>query len=446
MKRVIVAIATAVLVATVQAQTGLQDYARGIEIDTPESGAIFRVTLPRDVYATVTRPTLDDLRVFNAAGTPVPITIRRVAPAEAAKETPSSVPIFPMYTEATNAAGTSAQVKLDSSGAVVEVTGRRDAGQSLSSYLVDVTSVREPLVSLSLEWEAREGASFLGHVDVQASDDLNRWRTVVSAAAIAQMRHGAYTITQREIELAPTSARYLRLAWPKELREVMLGRVSVRPQGNAPLVEPNWELVTPAPVPGNVGRASYDVRARLPVERIDLEFADAADAAHVSISSGADELEQLRPRHTGLFYTLREGDTRLANLPAQIPLTTDRFWTVETTRDGGWAGRLPRLKLGWYPQELLFIGQGAGPYTLAYGSGRAGANDAPIDAVLANLDEESRGRVRDAALGEPRDLAGATALALPRSYRREVLWALLIGAVLLLGVFAARLLRTGGSG
>jgi hypothetical protein len=97
--------------------------------------------------------------------------------------------------------------------------------------------------------------------------------------------------------------------------------------------------------------------------------------------------------------------------------------------------------VGWYPQELLFVARGDGPYTLAYGSGRVRRDDAPIDAVLANLDEESRTRIREATLGAPYDLGGKDVLAAPRSWRREILWAVLIGAVVVLGAFALRLFR-----
>jgi hypothetical protein len=440
--RIVVAILALLLLAaaTSSAQIGPRDFARGIDVRTQGTGAIYRVTLPRDVYATATGPSLDDLRVFNAAGMPVPITIRRALPASAASDAPVNVPLFPMSTTPA-AGGASAQIKLDRQGAVVEVSGNREPGQALTSYLVDVSAIKAPLAGLSLLWEAREDASFLGHASVQGSDDLNQWRTLVSTVAVAQMRHGGFTITQREIELSGARARYLRIAWPPELRDVVLSGVQVRTQGSAPALEPTWEVMTAAPVAGAPGRASFDAGARLPVERLDLEFVDATDAATVTITSSRDPSDDAQMRYSGLFFSLTEASTRLTSSPARIAVTTDRYWTVETMRDGGWGGRLPRLRLGWYPQELLFMAQGAGPYTLAYGSGRARPTDAPVAAVLANLDETARSRIQSATLGAPYDLGGAAVLTAPRSWRRELLWGVLLAAVLALGVFALRLVR-----
>jgi hypothetical protein len=442
---VVTALIVVGVLTTVGAQTRPRDFARGIEVRTDAGGAIFRVMLPRDVYLVSTQPGLDDLRVFNASGSPVPTSIRQVAPPAPGKDEWVGVPVFPLFTRAATGLGTAAHVKIDRQGAVVEVSGNAASGETLTSYLVDASALNAALGGIAIEWQAPADASFLGHVRVDGSDDLNRWRTLQPSAAIAQMRQGSFTISQGEIELSGARAKYLRVWWPMELRAATLARARVRPQRTAPAVEPRWEFLTPTPIPGSPGAASYDTGGRFPVERIDVEFADATDAASVTIRSRAELSDDLRSRHSGLFYSLAESDTRLTSTPAAIARTVARYWTIETERDGGWGGRPPRLKVGWYPQELLFVARGDAPYTLAYGSGRVVRDDAPIDAVLANLDEESRQRIREATLGAPYDLGGNDVLAAPRSWRREVLWTLLIGAVLVLGVFALRVFRESSS-
>jgi hypothetical protein len=440
-RSLVTALIVTAAVSTAGAQTGPRDFARGIEVRTGPGGAMFRVLLPRDVYVVTTQPGLDDLRVFNASGTPVPTSIRQVAPSAPAKDQWVSVPVFPLSTTAATGLGTAAHVKIDRQGAVVEVSGNAPSGETLTSYLLDASALNVALGGIALDWQTPADASFLGHVRVDGSDDLNRWRTLQSSAAIAQMRQGAFTISQGDIELSGARAKYLRVWWPMELRAATGVTARVRPQRRSPPVEPRWEFLTPTPIPGSPGAASYDTGGRFPVERLDLEFADATDAASVTIRSRADSSDDLRDRHNGLFYSLAESDTRLSSTPAAVARTLDRYWTIETERDGGWGGRPPRLKVGWYPQELLFVARGDGPYTLAYGSGRVGRDDAPIDALLANLDGEGRQPIREATLGAPYDLGGTAALAAPRSWRREVLWTVLIVAVLILGAFALRVFR-----
>jgi Protein of unknown function (DUF3999) len=183
------------------------------------------------------------------------------------------------------------------------------------------------------------------------------------------------------------------------------------------------------------------------VERVDLEFADPTDAAHVTVRSRPDLSAEWRTRHAGLFYSLAEANNRITSSPARIGRAEDRYWAVETTRDGGWRpGLAPRLKLGWYPHELLFLAQGDGPFTLAYGSARVRAADAAVEGVLTRLDEESRSRIRNATLAVPHDLGGSAALDAALPWRQVFLWVFLVGAVLALGVFALRLFRTPAAG
>ena len=145
---------------------------------------------------------------------PVPTSIRQVAPPAPGKDELVNVPVFPLYTRAAAGLGTSAQVKIDRQGAVVEVSGNAASGETLTSYLVDASALNEALGGIALDWQAPADASFLGHVRVEGSDDLNRWRTLQSSAAIAQMRQGSFTISQGDIELSGARAKYFACGGP----------------------------------------------------------------------------------------------------------------------------------------------------------------------------------------------------------------------------------------
>jgi len=170
---------------------------------------------------------------------------------------------------------------------------------------------------------------------------------------------------------------------------------------------------------------------------------DATDIASVTMRSRATPSSEWIPRHQGLFYVLQEANSVVRGSAARIAQTTDRYWSVETTRDGGWtAARAPRLKVGWHPHELVFVAQGSAPYTLVYGSARVGAADAPVDALLARLNAGDRvNRVRMATVGASRSLGEVEALTPAPPYRRIVLWAVLVIAVGALAFLAMRVFR-----
>jgi hypothetical protein len=441
-RRAITAIVFSVLPVVVLAQHTPTDFARGAAIRA-EGGSLFRVPLPDDVYETVVRPDLGDIRVLNAAGDAVPHTLRRPPRPAAAEAEWRTVPSFPMSAIQTGGPART-QVRVDANGAVLEVTGDPER-KATSAYLVDVSTIEGPLTRIALSWNAPEGVTFLSRVTVQGTDDLDTWRTLVPSAALAQLQRDALVLTQNEIELPGTGrAKYLRISWPNELAAVALTTVRARPRSATTQQEIRWRALSAVGTEPS-GIILYDAQGHFPVEYVDLEFQDSSDAADATVRSRPAPESEWQIRHRGLFYSLQEASGGIRSEPAAMTSAADRYWSLQRT-GAGWAqARSPRLSIGWHPHELVFVAQGAAPYTLVYGSARVDAADAPVDALLARLDESDRiDQVRAATLEPARSLGGAAALTPPRPVRRFVLWGVLVAAVAMLALLAMRLFRESG--
>ena len=445
MKRAIVALVISLgPIGVLAQQHAPTDFARGAGIRV-EGGSLFRVPLTDDVYDTVVRADLGDIRVLNAAGDAVPHTLRRPPRPATPEAMWREVPSFPM--SAVQTAGQArTQVRVDATGAVLEVMGD-PAPKAVSAYLVDVSSIDEPLTRLALSWNVPAGVTFVSQVTVQGSDDLDTWRTLVTSAALAQLQRDALVLTQNEIALHGSGrSRYLRISWPADLAAVTLSAVRVRPRSAVTEDEIRWRTLSAVGTepPGTV---LFDARAQLLVEFVDLEFQTVSDTAEVSVRSRPTPESDWRLSHRGVFYALQEsrGSIAMRSEIARIPQTSDRYWSLERT-SGGWL-QPPLLRIGWHPHELVFLAQGSAPFTLVYGSARVDATDAPVDALLARLDESARtDQVRTATLEPPRDLGGPDVLTPPLPGRRLLLWSVLVAAVLMLAFLALRLLReTGGA-
>jgi hypothetical protein len=441
------ALATALVVtgtATAAAQAAPADFARGIEITAPGPQPIARVTLPETVYTTSVGPGLADVRVFNSAGTAVPYALRRPpAPAPDAQAA-VSMPIFPLFESPHGGDRQLTQVAIGPRGAVVQLRSAATHGAVRVAYLVDASAVEGPLARLSLQWESPAGETFLASVDVDGSYDLSRWTPLVSSATIARLSSGNQELRQADIELGGRRARYLRLSWPKSLASVRLTEVRVQREGAVPAPPITW--TARAAITRAEGAAEFDTGGQIPVEHLDLELVDQSEAALVTFSSRPGPQSPWRQVRQEVVYAMTQGGRRMASPPVRIARTTDRYWRVEVARDGGWAaGHVPRLKLGWHPDELLFLTQGGGPFTLAYGSARVEAAPAPIETLLRGTSDADLGdRVQNASLGPSRELGGAAALTAPRSYRRIGLWAVLIAAVVALAALTLRVAREMG--
>ena len=113
---------------------------------------------------------------------------------------------------------------------------------------------------------------------------------------------------------------------------------------------------------------------------------------------------------------------------------------------GAAAERIAGLELGYRPARVRFLTQGAGPYTIAFGSRRLEVPPATAcDGLLADVSAKERARlISEGYAGELRVLGGdATFKPLPKQtpLRLVVLWSVLIVGVGLLIAMALCLLK-----
>jgi hypothetical protein len=151
-------------------------------------------------------------------------------------------------------------------------------------------------------------------------------------------------------------------------------------------------------------------------------------------------------------YRLNKKEGELISPPIGVPLNSDRYWRLEFDQRGGGLGAgLPKLVLGWVPQEIAFAARGAPPYILTVGKWhtRQAALDIsslvpgyqrPVDArtpappnallVLATLGPIT---VTRQLSDQPEDIKN-------KALQRAALWALLILGVGFIGWMAWRVL------
>lgn len=104
------------------------------------------------------------------------------------------------------------------------------------------------------------------------------------------------------------------------------------------------------------------------------------------------------------------------------------------------------LHVGWAPQRLVFLAQGEGPYTLAFGSASRQTTPLPLESLLSRLGPEARNRqlIRVAAVGAVHTLGGEQALRpveAPPPYKQWILWAVLLAGLAIMGWMALKLHR-----
>lgn len=415
------------------------DFAFGVEVELEGDSALWQLELPDDVYRTVTRPDLGDLRVFNGAGEVVPHSLQRPEAPRTVPGEPAPLPFFALRPrDPDERRGTALRVVTDEQGAVVDViseavSGGGEESDRVGAWLIDASGLDQALSKLVLDWDRPEAADFAITVEVESSEDLVNWQTLVRAT-LADLRSGDSALVHRDIPLPYLKAKYLRLSWPEAVQTVRLSGVRAAFGAVQQPLPRRWQDIVGAPAAQDPGAFEFDAGGYWPVDRVRLSFPVGNAVVQGVIESRFAAEAPWRTQGRGVFYQLRQDQLELRSEPLVLQPggANHRHWRLHAAA-GEIRGGMPILELGWLPHRLTFVAQGPSPYTLAYGSASVGAPSESVSALLGDMEGERRAAlVKTAELGSLVTLGGVARLAPPPPplpVRQWVLW-----AVLLLGV------------
>jgi hypothetical protein len=415
-----------------------QDFAYGMRIESYEGAAAYQADLPLEVYRGAVRSDLGDLRVFNAAGSVVPYELRRPLAATGSPGPSRRLSVFPLRGDPIKALD-AMRVTIESGGESVNLQTSVSKGPpaTVSVYIVDARSMTSPTSALQLEWPD-DAPDFAGRLNIDASEDLAAWRYVSHAVPIANLRSGKDRLIERRAEFVSTKPKFWRLTWSGGDAPFVLTGVIAEPARN--FIEPNRVVTMKEgmPVPDRPNEFAYDLGARLPVDRINVELPERNSVASITVLSRTHPQEIWRSVRRHGFYRLDSPDGELRNGNVATGIDSDRYWLLRFDKPEDVGQGVPRLSVSWVPHELVFVARGEGPFTLAYGSSTAKPAETPIVEVLRAV------TVAEARLSSPFELGGVSRLqppAEPFPWKNILLWTVLTLGVGLLGWMAYRLSR-----
>jgi len=415
------------------------DFAYGMPIITPSDAAVYRITIPPEVYQKTVRADLGDIQVFNARNEPVPYAIEQpVTPAPA--PTPGKpLPLFPLHDDSP-ASLDAMRVAIASHDATISVQTGDPSSAPLRaiSYVLDAQALDTPVAALQVHWP--EGApDYAGKLRVEAGDMLGIWHVVVYAAPIANLHSNGAQLIEDRIEVPLTRAKFWRLSWAGTPPPFELISAAAEPAANGDIVERSRLVVTGIPVKDRPGEFQFDLGARPPVDRVNLELPQLNTVLEAEILSRASAADPWHRVTQAGFYRLKSAEGELRNGAIPIGTTSERFWLLRIPQPGSALGEgSPRLEAKWRAPDLLLLARGAAPFTLAYGSGSAIGSVTPLAALPIALPPVH------ASFGAITTLGGETRLQKPPEgfpWKTGILWAVLAFSLALLAAMALRLAK-----
>jgi len=435
------------LLATAAAAEKPADFAFGIPLAVEGDHAFYRVDLPAALYRGSARMDLGDLRVFNADAGMVPYAyVPRPAPARE-RRPPLALPLFPLFADRDRAdvSGMSLNITRNVSGTIVSVT-TQDAPatgpeQKLIGYLIDATSLAEPIGAVTLVWpEQAQGLST--RVRIEASDDLERWRPLAADAPLLDLQYAGRRLTRDRVELALVQPKYLRLSWPAGTSPVALNAVRVEFGERVVEAARQWSEATGTAVDGKENEYEFDLDGAYPIDRIGIDLPEVNAVVPGELLARATRDQPWRPVTSLIAYRLRQDGSELSAEPTPVSAAGMRYWLLRVDpKSGGFGRGQPRLRAGWVLQQIVFAARGSGPFVLAYGNPNLASSAFPITSLVPGY-----GTAKDplAAAGTARPeastpLGGRARLRPAIDLRRATLWGVLILGVIVLAWMAWRL-------
>ncbi|MFC6841193.1 DUF3999 domain-containing protein [Xanthomonas theicola] len=446
MKRLIFpALLLASLPLAAAAASQREDYAQQwpLTLQDPAAGA-YRVQLDDAVYRSAHRASLGDVEVFNAAGDALPSDLFAAEQAEAAPRR-HALAWFPLPAASDGSALDLEPIaERDAAGGVRRIRtrlGSTPAGAAAAGWLIDASALREPLRALALQW-ATAAQPRQARYRVEASDDLRDWELLVPEATLVDLANQGNRLQQLRIAI-DRRVRYLRLL---PLSPMPLPRLTGVEAELAPApVAADWHWQQLDALHADPAQHSFDFASpgRYPVAQLDIALpGNSAIEWRVQSRDSAEAPWQDR---AGPWVAYQVGASAGRSPPQTLAQPVrDRYWRLLATQDPG--RQRPALRLGYQPETLIFLAQGAPPYAMAAGSARTQRAAAPLATTLQAL-RAQRGpqwTPATASLGAAVPLAGAAALQAPpppRDWKSWLLWALLVGGALIVAGFAFSLLH-----
>ncbi len=399
-----------------------------------------RIELPLEVLLALTRGDLRDLVVFNADGKPLPLTI---TPTPATRgEGRRDLPFYEFsrfQAQESKTITTREQSSQDGALSEIETTQTVTIEARRPDYLVELKPQDDTphFERIELRWE-HEPAEQILELRVETGNALDALRVLQARKSLAS--RGSEDVDWRSIGGVPRQHRYLRLtpsasADRFELLEVTGVYRETRP---APVMRHRIE-----PDKVDIGGRSlyrFSLPSRVQPASLRILPAESHRAIDGDLWAGDADFDQARRIHYGFSQHNFANDGIKPSRPLKLLRQYfPDYWIASRQALSG----PPTVELEYPQYEVMFLGDGRSPYSLAWGNHAYEPVGKGLGEFLDGDLQAARERSTLVALGPAVEAGGVDRLSprVPIPWQKWLLWALLIAAALITGRMALKLYR-----
>lgn len=441
MKSVVLALA---LSAATFGAAGATESVSQAPVDLPGGDGLYRLVLPLPVLQASRSARWADLEFVNAAGERLPWAWLPNTGEAAERE--QALPMF-AWPQAPQPAGrpSGVEVRVDAAGAVLRIDSPAGAAPAAApvTWLLDASRRQdgEQLEALSLDW-APSPEPQVRELSVDGSDDLVHWQALGGTTLVDLPAAGAPRVLHQRWQPAqPLAApKYLRIHLDRPLP---LNTVNARWQAPGATALEHTALNFVRDAGAEPASWTADLGAPLALRSLQLALPQPNTVLLLALEQeGEDHRWQEVSRQT-VYRVTREG-RELVSPAIALHAAASRRWRLRLLPPSpGLQAATLEAQVQWPQLAVVFVARAPRPVSLQIGREGARAGELPLSSVLP---AEANGH----AAQLPRASVGALVVrpvespgwgerlrhADPADQRRWVLWAVLVGAVVLLAALA----------
>lgn len=412
------------------------------------AGVYLQATLPHSIYRYSNSSQLTDVVVLDRDGNALPSKIVKSAQTKRKESEPVALAFFQVSTDYVPSDSIQGNTQLQIEKGVIAISMEQGQGQSSEEpfYLIDLSERAQALQSVALEWVADTSSQYLP-VTLSGSNDLVRWTTLTQDTLVKLNKEGQALLRNKvQINLAAQRYQYLRIDFP-ENREVQLTEVlGQQPHSVEPPSYQHWQVQgrlaekqrSIADDDNPVSAWEYQRNDKAPVQALNINLGQTTHGDTVRIYSRSLTNGDWRVRFNGVWFNAKVGDTWQHSDAMNLSPNADPYWRVEFNPNLSRSAE-PKLVFQYPSQNLQFIANNNRPYQVAV------VAEVPAERASAKVfTQVMKGQQVDWINA---DLIKLDSIARPDNseslthWTDVLFWITLVLAVVVLLVFALRLLR-----
>ena len=418
------------------AAPAIDNFAYRAELSTA-SERLQRVELPIDVLLDLTSSNLADIAVFDANGKTLPHSTRQVLREKIDKQIDLKFHVFDRFhKQHSKVVTTREQNQADGQLSELQTTETIETKQLRQDYLIELLD-KPAITGVELEWRQQPRNQLL-QVKVEVGTDLDNLRSIDNNKSLSNVNADAPE--WRFISRIPTGQKYLRITAADNIDSFELLKVT----GHYEVSEPERKLWHPQEIlPVVIDDKQYlnfQSPSKVIANAMRIIPGESHSLVQASLYASNTTFKQKRRIRSDFRQHNITADTVQPSKAIPLPNRAYQHWWISIDQQ---QAILPVVELAYPVYEVIFLGNEFAPYTLAWGNYQMQLQTDNLSGMMNGDLNQTEKRGSLVKLQSIQLAGGKSRLAAEAEYawKKWLLWALLILAVLVTGRMAFALYR-----